>query len=580
MSSKRVLKLEISEQNLVKNMVYSFSERTTVLKELLQNGRRAGATRIDLNIDLDTKIISVRDNGSGIKDMQDLLKIANSGWDQKIKNEESAFGMGWISCLFSCDEVYVASNDTFMEFKTKDVLDFKGVSEGVLLESMTGTFVELRGCENTLKGKNKYQVDRIVSDICEGFPVDVYFNGVLQESKYSIKNDLNFKSTDIGSIGIYGDISEINDFRGHGFNYEAYLQGFSIARSVTQGSDFLVIHLDQNKFKGTMPDRNTLHNATESAKVIQDAINSFFKEQIVLEKEKMSEGSWLTKYWELFEQVGLVHLRNESDLVPVAEFKKWVGDSNDHIIADANIDALLEDCMPSDFPEGMVKDGCVSKSEIIKHKIKFIEKPSFSQYSNFGLCELICNKLNLKLINTCVLGGHWLIDNFVIDLDVIVNEDNIEVESINEKTNGNYGGTHLNTTCEVKLAEGFKITLLPGSVNEIEFISLESFCIVDENGDWAQLFVNPNASYSFLMHQVCEYSDEYDGHKEQWEDEEHNDFEIYIDSLNGAKLTDIVTRILEKVRYDLINNPALASQCFILNFNEKGMFQVEEKLAA
>ena len=580
MSSKRVLRLEVSEQNLVKNMVYSFSERTTVLKELLQNCRRAGATRIELNIDLDAKLISVRDNGSGIKDMQDLLKIANSGWDQKIKNEESAFGMGWISCLFSCDEVYVASNHTFMEFKTKDVLDFKGVNEGELIESITGTLVELRGCENTLKGKSKNEVDSIVSHICMGFPVDVYFNGVLQDSKYSIKNDLNFKETDIGEIGVYGDVSQVSSFRGTGFNFQAYLQGFFIARSLNQGNDFLVIHLDQNKFKGTMPDRNSLHNATESVKIIKEALNSFFREKIISDREKMPEGLWLRTYWELFDEVDLVDMRNESDLVPVSEFKKWVNDSNDYVVDDARIDSLLDDCDESDFPEGVVKDGCVSKSEIIKHNIKFIETPCFSMYSNFGLCELICNELNFKLINTAVLAGHWLIDDFVIDLDVIANENEIEVESINEKAFGNYGGTHLNTTCAVKLAEGFKITLQPGSVNEIKFTTLDSFSIVDGNGEWAQLFVNPNASYGFLMHQVCEYSDEYDGYNQTWEDEEQNDFEIYIDGLNGAKSSDIVARILEKVRYDLINNPALANQCFILNFNEKGVFQVEEKLAA
>lgn len=70
-----------------------------VLNETLQNCRRAGATRVDIDsFDLaDRPILVIRDNGSGIDDPAKLVTLGESGWDSEIAHREDPAGMGVFS---------------------------------------------------------------------------------------------------------------------------------------------------------------------------------------------------------------------------------------------------------------------------------------------------------------------------------------------------------------------------------------------------------------------------------------------------------------------------------------------------
>lgn len=70
-----------------------------LLVELLQNSRRAGATRVDIDrFDLsDRAILVVRDNGNGIDDPAKLVTLGDSGWDSEIAGREDPAGMGVFS---------------------------------------------------------------------------------------------------------------------------------------------------------------------------------------------------------------------------------------------------------------------------------------------------------------------------------------------------------------------------------------------------------------------------------------------------------------------------------------------------
>lgn len=72
---------------------------TDVLNELLQNARRAGATRVDIDsFDLAGQLtLVIRDNGSGIDDPAKLVTLGDSGWDQEIAHREDPAGMGVFS---------------------------------------------------------------------------------------------------------------------------------------------------------------------------------------------------------------------------------------------------------------------------------------------------------------------------------------------------------------------------------------------------------------------------------------------------------------------------------------------------
>ena len=64
--------------------------------EILQNARRAGATRVEITNH--NGLVTVRDNGSGIDDFARLLDLGGSGWDEACEESEDPAGVG-LFCL-------------------------------------------------------------------------------------------------------------------------------------------------------------------------------------------------------------------------------------------------------------------------------------------------------------------------------------------------------------------------------------------------------------------------------------------------------------------------------------------------
>ena len=78
------IQVQINEEGALRNQRHAFTDRFTLVSELLQNGRRAGARHIELNHDAASQVLIVRDNGRGITDFQKLLSFHESGWDGAI----------------------------------------------------------------------------------------------------------------------------------------------------------------------------------------------------------------------------------------------------------------------------------------------------------------------------------------------------------------------------------------------------------------------------------------------------------------------------------------------------------------
>lgn len=72
---------------------------TDVLSELLQNARRAGASRVAIDVASDDgrSLLVIRDNGSGIDDPAKLVTLGESGWNGTIAHREDPAGMGVFS---------------------------------------------------------------------------------------------------------------------------------------------------------------------------------------------------------------------------------------------------------------------------------------------------------------------------------------------------------------------------------------------------------------------------------------------------------------------------------------------------
>lgn len=74
--------------------------------EILQNARRAGATKVEITNE--DGLVTVRDNGEGIEDFAKLLDLGGSGWEQAREASEDPAGVG-LFCL-APREVVIRSN--------------------------------------------------------------------------------------------------------------------------------------------------------------------------------------------------------------------------------------------------------------------------------------------------------------------------------------------------------------------------------------------------------------------------------------------------------------------------------------
>src|SRR5215510_4234176 len=76
-----------------------------VLSEIFQNAMRAGAKNVWITTD--DRGFAYQDDGRGLRDESDfesLLKLGESGWDQRVEEEQQPMGLG-IHSLLAHDEV-------------------------------------------------------------------------------------------------------------------------------------------------------------------------------------------------------------------------------------------------------------------------------------------------------------------------------------------------------------------------------------------------------------------------------------------------------------------------------------------
>lgn len=148
-----------------------------ILGELLQNSRRAGASRIDIACcaDQDGACLTLVDDGTGVADPQTMIALGDSGWSQHIHEAEDPAGMG----VFS-----LAGKDTRISTRHADA--DTGWSVHVPADGWTGAkdiaVVPLARPVGTtitflMPGLSEQTTERILREVAKFYPLPVFFNG-------------------------------------------------------------------------------------------------------------------------------------------------------------------------------------------------------------------------------------------------------------------------------------------------------------------------------------------------------------------------------------------------------------------
>ena len=101
------MQVRVNERGAIRNGRFAFTNKLTLVSELLQNARRAGAKQVTIEHDAAGKRLTVIDDGCSIEDFQRLLTFNESGWDEDTIRTESAFGLGFSKCLYAASRVTV-----------------------------------------------------------------------------------------------------------------------------------------------------------------------------------------------------------------------------------------------------------------------------------------------------------------------------------------------------------------------------------------------------------------------------------------------------------------------------------------
>ena len=190
------------------NRVSGFFNATTreVLNELLQNARRSGATRVDINVE--NHQITVTDDGEGIRDAQAILSFGQTGWDGDSAMNEHPAGMGLYS-MARRKNVTVRSkhrNDPPWEVVLTPEHFVGRISAPVVQipedEIASGTSVRF---SLDPKAELWFSQKEMILGACKHYPLPVYMNGTEVEQEDFLKDAIHIEEWEGIRIGVYQD---------------------------------------------------------------------------------------------------------------------------------------------------------------------------------------------------------------------------------------------------------------------------------------------------------------------------------------------------------------------------------------
>ena len=137
--NKKTVKARVGKGFLSKVTRLFDASDDTILRELIQNARRAGATEVNITTTQEpgnppATSITIADNGRGIEDLTQLLSLSDSYWEEPTLSDEDPAGMG-LFCLANLQSESIITSGRGTVVLTADV--FAGRQEAVLVEHDT-----------------------------------------------------------------------------------------------------------------------------------------------------------------------------------------------------------------------------------------------------------------------------------------------------------------------------------------------------------------------------------------------------------------------------------------------------------
>jgi hypothetical protein len=317
--------------SLLNALSKTFTNGVNFAYELVQNGGRARATRIDLEYDPAKAVFCVSDDGIGIQNWNALLAMATSGWDEATVATCAPYGIGFLAGLFACEQIVVHSGACRIEAPTQELRALKPVLIQTV-EERQGTRIELHGLSRPLP------VDTVKRHL-RGYPVPVTFNGDLMERPCTFDAaDPSWRMTRLGPLRL----NFLDNHRGGKIvdtDVQCFLQGFPIlkSRSGWRDSDSSILHLDPLRYFGRLPDRDTLIDTAAAERdvrsVMKEEARAFLSEQ----KAALPPDQFVRLYHEACSRLDCLAMLSDVPFIPASwitrfdsqpALSRWDGDED------------------------------------------------------------------------------------------------------------------------------------------------------------------------------------------------------------------------------------------------------------
>lgn len=307
MSEKEVVALSFDLDALKQSMRFAFANDLTVIQELMQNARRAGASVVWVNTavtESGEKTLSILDNGCGLESFQVLLHIAKSGWGEDVRANESPYGMGFLSAVYFSKHVEVISRRKVLRMDQAQVL-----SDGQFeVEDFDGELPHAAVTSVTMHGIDTEKVAGRIAAIVRGYPISVIFNGKALDCPDALDN--SFQETTVGSIKRRCTSFHTQDMR-------VYLQGFKVHEVGGYHSNSPdVVHLDPARFFGKFPDRDVVVNQAEMLIEAQGELKNIYAQALLEAKRRLPALEFMETYRSMAESLGQLEVFNDIDVIP------------------------------------------------------------------------------------------------------------------------------------------------------------------------------------------------------------------------------------------------------------------------
>ncbi len=530
----------VNETNFISHLRELFSTSKVVLAELMQNARRAGATKVFFNfVDGD---LTVTDDGCGIDDFQKLIVVAESGWSEEIMASEQPFGIGFSSVSFSADRIVVASKGKSIGFSSEDLI----AKRPIAVKPSTfigGTRIELHGFKVS-------ELDAIKSlrQFAMGFPIEVIAGGEALERPHAI-DAIKGTQTEDGFIhipGVHGDAEAHSD------KAFLYCQGLpvkagSLTSDYSRGPNSPVIHINHQRFKPRVPDRDVLIDADKADEALTGAIKALWRAHLVEDKSRLAPEVFAERYWHIAKILGCREVFND---VPVLPAKAMSYQADYPVIYNGNDSTIAS--YKKHLTRGEVESGqvrlCYVLDEDLNHdsfaRIMFAQAKEFV-YVEAGLPE-----------------GHWAIQH-IVDLDE--GELQISGETLAEAFfDGRWtGGT-------VKLMKEIVVTLNGESATLSDPVA-----VTEGPEDWSVTFFVPQGvdSAAYVLRQASTYKDDNEDFQELAHDLDYDEFNNLVAIMAGEKPEATLTKCLREAGAKSKSN--LHGKRFAVAFDAEGNYTVE-----